>query len=103
MGKRYPLNGDRMVLGRLYESNICLSGQAVSRQHAQLLRRDNKFLIEDLGSSNGTFLNGLRIENSRAVAGDVVTFGSVTFRVKEVHVSTEAAPRLASSSSCSSV
>lgn len=60
-GRRYPLSGDRTILGRLFESNICLSGQAVSRQHAQLLRQEGQILVEDLGSSNGTFLNGLRL------------------------------------------
>jgi sigma-B regulation protein RsbU (phosphoserine phosphatase) len=71
VGRRYPLDGDKMILGRLFESNICLSGQAVSRQHAQVLRRDGAFLIEDLGSSNGTYLNGNRLPaNEPAPFGD---------------------------------
>src|SRR5262245_48921373 len=61
VGRRFPLSGDQTVVGRLYESNICLTGQAVSRQHARILTRDGGFLVEDLGSSNGTFLNGVRL------------------------------------------
>ncbi|MFO0968217.1 MAG: SpoIIE family protein phosphatase [Gemmataceae bacterium] len=61
VGRRYPL-GAQTVVGRLYESDICLTGQAVSRQHARFLSRDGQILIEDLGSSNGTFLNGVRLE-----------------------------------------
>jgi sigma-B regulation protein RsbU (phosphoserine phosphatase) len=62
VGRRFPLGGDQTVIGRLYESNICLSGQAVSRQHARVLRRDGQYFVEDLGSSNGTFVNGQRID-----------------------------------------
>ena len=60
-GRKYPLAGDCTVLGRQYDSHICLTGKAISRQHAQILCRDNAFFIEDLDSSNGTFLNGLRL------------------------------------------
>jgi len=61
VGRRYPLSSDLTVLGRLNESDICLSGQAVSRQHARLRCDEGKYLIEDLGSSNGTYLNGKRL------------------------------------------
>jgi hypothetical protein len=60
-GRKYPLAGDSTVLGRQYDSHICLTGKAISRQHAQILCRDTAFFIEDLDSSNGTFLNGLRL------------------------------------------
>src|ERR1700724_2781697 len=60
-GRKYPLAGDCNVLGRQYDSHICLTGKAISRQHAQILCRDNAFFVEDLDSSNGTFLNGIRL------------------------------------------
>jgi phosphoserine phosphatase RsbU/P len=60
-GRKYSLAGDCTVLGRQYDSQICLTGKNVSRQHAQVLQRDGAFFIEDLDSSNGTFLNGLRL------------------------------------------
>ena len=61
-GRRYPLADDCTVLGRQYDSHICLTGKAISRQHARILYRDDVFLVEDMESSNGTFLNGLRLE-----------------------------------------
>lgn len=60
--RRYPLESDRVILGRQFDCTICLSGQAVSRQHAQLLRQADGFAVEDLDSSNGTFVNGVRLE-----------------------------------------
>ncbi len=61
VGRKHPLAGDVTVLGRQYDSHICLTGKAISRQHAQLHCRDSVFLVEDLDSSNGTFLNGMRL------------------------------------------
>src|SRR5438132_6572692 len=61
VGRNYPLAGECTILGRQYDSHICLTGKAISRQHAQILSRDSGYLVEDMGSSNGTFLNGMRL------------------------------------------
>lgn len=61
VGRKFPLEAPVTVLGRQFDSTICLPGRAVSRQHAQILKRDDGFVVEDLNSSNGTFLNGKRI------------------------------------------
>jgi sigma-B regulation protein RsbU (phosphoserine phosphatase) len=60
-GLKYPLDRPCAVLGRQADSTICLAAKAVSRQHAQILHREDGFYVEDLGSSNGTFLNGRRL------------------------------------------
>lgn len=60
-GRKFPLNAECLIIGRQFDSTICLSGRAVSRHHAQILARHGNFFIEDLDSSNGTFLNGKRI------------------------------------------
>jgi sigma-B regulation protein RsbU (phosphoserine phosphatase) len=60
-GRAFPLLSECSVLGRQHDSAICLSGNAVSRHHAQILRRGDDYFIEDLGSSNGTYLNGKRL------------------------------------------
>src|SRR4051812_14533576 len=60
-GRKFPLEVDCTVLGRQYDSHICLTGKNVSRQHAQILLRESAFLVEDLDSSNGTYLNGMRL------------------------------------------
>lgn len=59
--REIALAGECTILGRQHDSTVCLPGKAVSRHHAQVLRRDGEYLIEDLGSSNGTYLNGKRL------------------------------------------
>jgi serine phosphatase RsbU (regulator of sigma subunit) len=62
LGRKFSLDGACTVLGRQYDCTICLTGKAVSRQHAQILKRDSTYAIEDLNSSNGTFVNGKRLQ-----------------------------------------
>src|SRR3954447_7447369 len=60
-GKRFPLEKGTTVLGRQSDSTICLESLAVSRHHARIVNVNGTYYVEDLGSSNGTFLNGERI------------------------------------------
>src|SRR5438105_3635015 len=55
MGKRFPL-GESVILGRAADSGIVLSAKAISRHHARVWQRDGLVFLEDLNSSNGTFL-----------------------------------------------
>lgn len=57
-----PLTGAETVLGRHPECQIQLNSNMVSRKHARVVREGNSFVLEDLGSGNGTFLNGRKIE-----------------------------------------
>jgi serine phosphatase RsbU (regulator of sigma subunit)/pSer/pThr/pTyr-binding forkhead associated (FHA) protein len=58
-GHKFPLEGEVTILGRQADCHICLPSKAVSRQHAQVVKTPDGFQLEDLHSSNGTFLNGL--------------------------------------------
>jgi sigma-B regulation protein RsbU (phosphoserine phosphatase) len=64
-GQQFPLEGERAVLGRHPECDIVLDVGAVSRQHAQILRVNNEYYVEDLESRNGTFVNGQVITGRR--------------------------------------
>lgn len=57
-----PLATDETVLGRHPECQIQLNSNMVSRKHARVVKQGAKFILEDLGSGNGTFLNGKKIE-----------------------------------------
>jgi len=61
-GQLFPLDGDKMVLGRHPDCEIFLDVGAVSRQHAEITREGESFFVKDLKSRNGTYVNGRMIE-----------------------------------------
>jgi len=69
------LRGDRMVVGRLGSCDICLQDHNTSRQHAAFVREGGKWSIEDLGSTNGTFVNSKRVDRQHLGNSDVVVVG----------------------------
>ena len=58
-----PLDQDVILLGKSSNAGIVLDNPYVSRQHAQIVRHEGRFLIRDLGSKNGTFVNGSQVGN----------------------------------------
>jgi phosphoserine phosphatase RsbU/P len=78
-GQEFALTGEVYLISRLREADICLTSTNVSRRHAQILCRDHAFVVEDLGSVNGTFLNGQRLKGSQAlVDGDQLQVAEYT-------------------------
>jgi sigma-B regulation protein RsbU (phosphoserine phosphatase) len=65
-------------IGRSAEQDIVLNERCVSRRHAVILLEGEQFLLEDLGSTHGTFLNGARTQRAKLQPGDVLQFGSLT-------------------------
>ncbi|MEE8330159.1 MAG: FhaA domain-containing protein [Acidimicrobiia bacterium] len=83
-GDELSLGANRILIGRDIDSDVRLDAEEVSRSHAIIWREDADFWIADIGSSNGTTLNGSSVTGPRLIAnGDSVVFGSVecTFRV----------------------
>src|SRR5213596_177529 len=76
--------GRNVVVGRAVTSDVPIYDPTISRRHAEVSLIDGGVKVKDAGSSNGTFLNGARITEAIAVENDVITFGKVAFRVKEV-------------------
>src|SRR5580692_4952029 len=69
------------VLGRAPECQIQLDSNMVSRRHAQVTREKELYFVEDLGSGNGTFLNGKRInERTPLKANDRIKLGPILLR-----------------------
>jgi hypothetical protein len=82
-GKRFSLEKDSVVLGRRPDLDIVLSSMAVSRQHARIWQRDGSFFIEDLGTSNGTKLNGRTLSQPAPLAeGDSIQIGGYTLEFR---------------------
>lgn len=77
------LEGERMVVGRLAECEITLADVNVSRRHAVFVREGDGWAIEDLGSTNGTLLNGSKVTYERLRDGDLVQIGATQLRYRE--------------------
>jgi two-component system, cell cycle sensor histidine kinase and response regulator CckA len=86
-----PLRGtswalrDELLIGRSSRCDIVLHVDPVSRRHARVTREAGGYLIEDLNSRNGTFVNGQRIERRRLVVGDRITVGGEVTLLFTVH------------------
>lgn len=90
-----PLSGERVSIGRSRDNDLFLPDQWLSRAHAEIQVRDDGFYLVDLGSKNGTLLNGTRLEREeRLRAGDVITLGEhlVTFVEEDAGALDEAEP-----------
>jgi hypothetical protein len=75
-GASFALEGDQMTIGRDSTNEITINDAEISRRHARLTFQGGKYVLEDLGSTNGTFVNGQRLAGPRVLkAGEVVSFG----------------------------
>jgi diguanylate cyclase (GGDEF)-like protein len=81
VGKLFALGASDVSLGRHSSSDLLLEDDGVSRRHARLVREGDAYYVEDLGSANGTFVQGRKIERHRLSDGDVFQLGpTVMFR-----------------------
>lgn len=81
-GAAYPLK-DTVTLGRADSNTICLKDAKVSRQHAQIQQHGNQFIVVDLSSSNGTFVNGEKIEEHVLQNNDEIQIGDYILQFQE--------------------
>ena len=74
-GARFLIDADVTKIGRAPENDIFLDDITVSRRHAELHREQKKFLMKDLGSLNGTYLNGSVVSEGDLRSGDELQIG----------------------------
>lgn len=75
----FPLVKDRVVIGRKVNCDLRIPLTSVSRQHCELTIDDGQVSVKDLGSSNGTFHNSVRVQEAHLTAGDELVVGPVVF------------------------
>jgi pSer/pThr/pTyr-binding forkhead associated (FHA) protein len=82
-GRVYDLAAQELAVGRAVDNDVVLDDPSLSRKHAKLRRTSSDELeVEDLGSSNGTYVNGRKVGRGGVRPGDVVRFGELSFRVE---------------------
>ena len=74
-GESFPIDAERMSIGRTPDASIFLDDVTVSRNHALLVRRREGLYVDDLGSLNGTYVNRKRIESQLLADGDEIQIG----------------------------
>jgi pSer/pThr/pTyr-binding forkhead associated (FHA) protein len=80
--RSFPLPGGTSMIGRREDCHLRIPLGEVSRRHCQIETREEALLLRDLGSSNGTYVNGRRVQESPLLAGDVLRIGTLEFLVQ---------------------
>jgi pSer/pThr/pTyr-binding forkhead associated (FHA) protein len=79
-GHEHRLPTQTATIGRAVECDVVIASKSVSREHTRLRREGRRWFVDDLGSTNGTYLNGERVINSMSLLdGDSLKVGDVTF------------------------
>jgi len=79
-GQEHRLPPQTAIIGRAVECDVVIASKSVSREHTRLRREVRRWFVDDLGSTNGTYLNGERVINNLALLdGDSLMVGDVTF------------------------
>lgn len=92
-GRSFPLHAS-LSIGRADDAGLRIPLESISRLHARLTPAGDEVLVEDLGSSNGTWLNGKRITRARAVHGDEIRFDTQRFQLLVPGQALQAKPAL---------
>jgi len=79
-GRMFNLPQGEISVGRAVDNELVFDDPSLSRKHGRILRSPGRVEVEDLNSSNGTFVNGRRVGRAAIQPGDVVRFGDLSFR-----------------------
>src|SRR5882762_7455361 len=78
VGKMYKIEVEKTVIGRGQKAQVRLLDDGISREHAQLVIEGSRIILHDLGSTNGTYCNGLKVDKKELCDGDKILVGSTT-------------------------
>lgn len=76
-GEQFEIDRDEAIIGRTPDCFISIDDPAVSGRHCAVIREENRYILRDLESTNGTSMNGTRIREAQLSAGDIISIGSV--------------------------
>ena len=78
--RQYQLENEICLIGRDPESDIVIDQREVSRKHAKIMRMASEYVLMDLQSANGVYVNNLKLQRSVLAHGDVFQIGSCVFQ-----------------------
>src|ERR1044072_4777016 len=81
-GRIYELKTDKTTLGRVPDNAFEIAEASVSSHHCEILQRGSDIVIKDLGSTNGTFINGEKIEEAVLKPGQILRVGMIEMRLE---------------------
>ena len=79
--KKYIFDQNEIIIGRDTNSDICIDNIAVSRKHARITKGPDEHFIEDMGSINGTFVNGHWVSKKLLDTGDEISIGKYSLKI----------------------
>ncbi len=92
-GREHILNEKDTIIGRAVESDVVITSARISREHAAIRRDGWRIILEDLGSTNGTFLNKERLSGPMQLRdGDQIKIGDVLFTFRDPDVTVQDSP-----------
>ena len=92
-GQEHRLPPQTAIIGRAVECDVVIASKSVSREHTRLRKEGRRWFVDDLGSTNGTYLNGERVINNLALLdGDSLMVGDVTFTFHDPETTTRENP-----------
>jgi pSer/pThr/pTyr-binding forkhead associated (FHA) protein len=80
-GAEYPLRREKTVLGRARSATLVFDEETLSREHAAIVYRAGRFILEDLGSANGCSLNGDPVQSAELKHGDRIQLGHIQLQL----------------------
>jgi len=82
-GRTFEVNVDRTTVGRLEDNTFQIADPSVSSHHAEILLKGPELLVRDIGSTNGSFINGEKITEAVLKPGQTLRFGQVELRIDD--------------------
>lgn len=83
-GNQYEISDPEVAIGRSQQCHVVLEDRRSSRKHSLILKKDGKYFIKDLGSANGTLINGDRVDEQELHSGDEIQIGDTKFSFEMV-------------------
>lgn len=80
--REFPFDKSQIVIGRDEGARLRIPLPSVSRKHCELSIDDDELVVKDLGSANGTYVNGARVKDRELSPGDLLTVGGVVFVIR---------------------